>query len=84
MDRMQILYIYIYNIYIYGDCVISCKDVEQAINKRNPGKNNGNNGLKTNHFISAENDLSEMYHYFCLDCLRMVQFHKSCYYVQLF
>ena len=25
-----------------GDCVISCKDVEQAINKLNSGKSDGN------------------------------------------
>ena len=41
-----------------GDCVISCKGVEQAINRLNPGKSDGNGGLKTNHVISAGNDLS--------------------------
>ena len=30
----------------------------KAINRLNPGKSNGNGGLKTNHFISALNDLA--------------------------
>ena len=41
-----------------GACVISCKDVGQAINRLNPGKSDGDGRLKTNNFISAGNDLS--------------------------
>ena len=72
-----------------GDCVISCKDVEQAINRLNPGKSDGNGELKTNHVISAGNYLAVyiyiyniyIYHYFYLDFLHMVQLRKSLYYV---
>ena len=37
-----------------GDRVISCKFVEQPINRLHPGKSDGNGGLKTNHFISVQ------------------------------
>ena len=71
-----------------GDCVISCKDVEQAINRLNIGKSDGNGELKTNNFINAGNDLSlyiyiYIYHYFYRNRLHMVQFRKSLYYVRL-
>ena len=44
-------------------------DAEQAINTLNPGKNDGNGGLTTNHFISAGNDLTEYVSLFLSDLL---------------
>ena len=34
-----------------GDSIISCKVIEQAINRLNRGKSEGIGGLKRNHFI---------------------------------
>ena len=59
------------------DCVISCKKVEQDINRLNPGKSDGNDELKTNHSISEGMTYRYIYHYFYLVCLHVIHFRKS-------
>ena len=40
-----------------SDCIVTCKDILQAVDKLNAGKNDENYGLMSNHFKAADDDL---------------------------
>ena len=40
-----------------GDCIATCKDIFQAVDKLNAGKSDGNYGLMSNHAKAAGDDL---------------------------
>ena len=40
-----------------GDCIVTCKNVLQAVDQLNSGKSDGNYGLMSDHFKAAGDDL---------------------------
>ena len=40
-----------------GDCIVTCKDILQAVDKLNAEKSEGNYGLMSYHFKAAGDDL---------------------------
>ena len=47
-----------------GDCIVTCKDILQAVDKLNIGQSDGNYGLMSDHFKAAGDDLC-VYISFC-------------------
>ena len=68
----------------YVNCIVSCKYGEQAINRLNPFKCDGNCRLKQVILKVQRMTYRYMYHYFYMASLHAVQFRKSSYYVRLF
>ena len=51
-----------------GDCIVTCKDILQAVDKLNAGKSDGNYGLMSDHFQAAGDDLCVYISFSSLGC----------------
>ena len=40
-----------------GDCIVTCKEILQALDKLNAGKSDGNYGIMSDHFKAPDDDL---------------------------